>query len=171
VGLVTPVLGDGRVDAEGRVRPNYASAVYGSLLVTTLVTIEWQAHANPDLIGLSLIISVVAFWLTEAWSDIVAQRVYGPTAVATAVALARSDATMLIPVIVPGIILALPRFAGVPEDLAIGAALLASLVQLFLWGLAVGRAAHGSAWLALGVAFVDCGIGIAVVTLKVLVIH
>jgi hypothetical protein len=164
------VTGEG-LDSGVRPRPDYASAVYGSLLVTTLVTIQWQGHANPELIGISLLISVVAFWLTEAWSDIVAQRVYGPTTLATAVALALSDATMLIAVIVPGVILALPRFFGVAEDLAIGTALLASLVQLFLWGLVVGRAAHGSAWLALGVAFVDCGIGIAVVTLKVLVIH
>ena len=78
---------------------------------------------------------------------------------------------MLTSVIVPGIILGFPRFFGVPVDVAIGAALLVSLVQLFLWGLAVGLAAHGSRLLALGVALVDCGIGVGVVILKVLVIH
>ena len=78
---------------------------------------------------------------------------------------------MLTSVIVPGVILGLPRLAGVPVDLAIGAALLASLVQLFLWGLAVGRVAYASRWSALIVAFVDCGIGVAVVILKYVVIH
>jgi hypothetical protein len=90
---------------------------------------------------------------------------------AQAVAIARSQATMLTAVIVPGIILGLPRFLGVAVDVAVGAALLASLVQLFLWGLVAGLAAHGSRWLALVVALVDCGIGVAVVVLKVLVIH
>ena len=149
----------------------FAPAVYGSLLVTTLVTIQWQGDPNIELIGLSLLISVVAFWLTDAWSEIVARRVYGPIDVPTAVRIARSQATMLTSVIVPGLILALPRFIGVPVDVAIGAALLVSLVQLFLWGLAVGLAAHGSRWLALAVALVDCGIGVGVVILKVLVIH
>ena len=150
---------------------DYAPAVYGSLLVTTLLAVQWQGDPNIELIGLSLLISVVAFWLTDAWSEIVAHRVHGPIDVPTAAGIARSQATMLTSVIVPGIILGLPRFFGVPVDLAIGAALLVSLVQLFLWGLAVGLAAHGSRLLALGVALVDCGIGVGVVILKVLVIH
>ena len=107
----------------------------------------------------------MAFWIAHAWSEIVAQRVHGPIDVPTGVAIAGSEATMLIAVIVPGVILGLPRFAGVPVDLAIGAALIASLVQLFLWGLAVGRVAHGSRWLTLGVALVDCGLEVAVVIL------
>jgi hypothetical protein len=151
--------------------PDYAPAVYGSLLVTTLLAVQWQGDPNIELIGLSLLISVVAFWLTDVWSEIVAHRVHGPIDVRTAVRIARSQATMLASVIVPGIILATPRLFGVPVDAAIGAALLVSLVQLFLWGLAVGLAAHGSRWLALVVALVDCGIGVVVVILKVLVIH
>jgi hypothetical protein len=150
---------------------DYAPAVYGSLLVTTLLAVQWQGDPNIELIGLSLLISVVAFWLTDVWSEIVAHRVQGPIDVPTAVGIARSQATMLTSVIVPGIILATPRLLGVPVDLAIGAALLVSLVQLFLWGLAVGLAAHGSRWLALVVALVDLGIGVGVVFLKVLVIH
>ena len=149
---------------------DYAPAVYGSLLVTTLVTVQWQGDPNPELIGLTLLISVVAFWLAHVWSEIVAHRVHGSIDAAMGVAIARSEATMLISVVVPGIILALPRI-GVPVDTAIGAALVASLVQLFLWGLAVGRVAHGGFWLTLAVALVDCSIGVAVVVLKVLVIH
>ena len=152
-------------------RPDFAPAVYGSLLVTTLVTVQWQGDAQPELIGLSLLISVAAFWLTHAWSEIIAHRVHGPIDVPTAVSIARSEATMLTSVIVPGIILSLPRLVGVPVDVAIGAALLASLVQLFLWGLAVGRVAYASRLSALIVALVDCGVGVAVVILKYVVIH
>jgi hypothetical protein len=97
--------------------------------------------------------------------------VNGPIDRATAFGILRSQATMLTSVIVPGIILSLPLLVGVPIDLAIGAALVVSLVQLFLWGLAVGLAAHGSRWLAFGVALVDLGIGVVVVILKVIAIH
>jgi hypothetical protein len=158
-------------DGDGREPPDYAPAVYGSLLVTTLVTIQWHGEPNPELIALSLVISVVAFWLTDAWSEIVAHRVNGPIDRAAALGILRSQATMLTSVIVPGIILSLPLLVGVPIDLAIGAALVVSLVQLFLWGLAVGLAAHGSRWLAFGVALVDLGIGVVVVILKVIAIH
>ena len=151
---------------------DYAPAVYGSLLVTTLLAVQWQGDPNIELIGLSLLISVVAFWLTDVWSEIVAHRVHGPIDVPTAVGIARAsgdDAHLS------------DRAGGHPRlcrgssasrwIAAIGAALLASLVQLFLWGLAVGLAAHGSRLLALGVALVDCGIGVGVVVLKVLVLH
>jgi hypothetical protein len=166
------LAGAHRGSASGTKEPlDYAPAVYGSLLVTTLLAIQWRGDTNPELIGLSLLISVVAFWLTDVWSEIVAHRVQGPIDGPTAVGIARSQATMLTSVIVPGLILASPRLLGVSVDLAIGAALLVSLVQLFLWGLAVGLAAHGSRWLALVVALVDLGIGVGVVFLKVLVIH
>ena len=166
--LVGPHRGSGGGTGEPL---DYAPAVYGSLLVTTLVTIQWHGEPNPELIALSLLISVVAFWLTDVWSEIVARRVRGPIDAPTAIAIARSQATMLASVIVPGLILSLPWLLGVPIDVAIGAALIVSLVQLFLWGLAVGLAARGSRWLALGVALVDLGIGVVVVFLKVLVIH
>ena len=150
---------------------DYAPGVYGSLLVTTLVVVQWRADTVPQLIGLSLLIAVAAFWLAHAWSEIVAQRVHGPVGLARAGAIARSEASMLASVIVPGILLGLPLLVGLDVDVAIGAALLASLVQLFLWGLAAGLAAHGSRALAFGVALVDCSLGIAVVGLKVLVLH
>ena len=46
-----------------------------------------------------------------------------------------------------------------------------SVAQLFLWGLAVGRAI-GKGWpVALVVATGDCLLGLVIVVLKVLVIH
>jgi hypothetical protein len=151
--------------------PDYASAVYGSLLVTTLVVVQWQSDAVPELIGLTLLTGVATFWLAHAWSEIVAHRVQGPIDLRIAGRIAASEATMLTAAVVPALILGLPRFFGVAPNVAIGAALLASLIQLFLWGLAVGRAAHGKLGLALLVALIDLGLGALVVGLKVLVLH
>ena len=150
---------------------DFAPAVYGSLLVTTLVAVQWRADAVPQLIGLSLLIAVAVFWLAHAWSEIVAQRVHGPIGLGRAGAIARSESSMLASVIVPGILLGLPLLVGLDVDVAIGAALLASLVQLFLWGLAVGLAAHASRSLALGVALIDCSLGLAIVGLKLMLLH
>jgi hypothetical protein len=147
------------------------SAIYGALLVTTLVAIQWRADAVPELIGASLVISVGVFWLAHAWAKVVAHRVRGPIAVADVSRIAASEATMLLAVVVPGLVLATHVFAGVSTDLAIGLALAASLVQLFVWGLAAGRAAHDSWPVALGIGLVDFGFGLAIVVLKVIVLH
>ena len=57
-------------------------AIYGSLLVTTLVAVQWKADAVPELIGISLVIGVAVFWLAHAWAEIINRRVHGPISVA-----------------------------------------------------------------------------------------
>ena len=160
----------GAVEDEVRVADNTA-AIYGSLLVTTLVAVQWQADAVPERIAATLVISVGVFWLAHAWAEVVSHRVRGPISLATAWRIAIDEATMLLAVVVPGILLGLHRLAGVSVDLAIGLALAASLAQLFVWGLAVGRAAHDSWPVAIGLGFVDFAFGVAIVVLKVLVLH
>jgi hypothetical protein len=102
---------------------------------------------------------------------VVNRRIHGSIALGEAWAIALGEATMLIAVVVPGILLGLHRFAGVSTDVAIGLALAASLAQLFLWGLAVGRAAHVSWPVAIGLGLVDFGFGVAIVALKAAVLH
>ena len=150
--------------------PDYTPAIYGSLLVTTLTVVQWHGNNGPEFIALSLLISVVVFWLTHVWSAIVNRRVHRGTG-PTSGEIARTEATMLTAAILPALILTLPRLTGMDADTAIGAALLLSLAQLFLWGLAVGRVAHEGWPMALAVASVDCAFGILIVVLKVLVLH
>ena len=150
---------------------DYTSAIYGSLLVTTLVAVQWRSEAVPELIGLTLITSVVVFWLTHAWAGIVNRRVRGPLAKGEGFSIARDEAPMLTAAVIPVLALGLPRLAGVEVNIAIGIALIASIVQLFVWGLVVGRAAHERWLYALGVALVDCLLGIAIVVAKVVVLH
>ena len=156
---------------ESRRLDTYTPAVYGSLLVTTLVAVQWNADAVPEFIALSLVISVGVFWLAHAWAEVVNRRIRGPITLSDLGSIALGEATMLLAVVVPGVMLGLHRFAGVSTDLAIGLALAASLVQLFLWGLAVGRAAHGSWPVAIGPGLVDFGFGVAIVALKAVVLH
>ena len=156
-------------DAEST--PDYTSAIYGSLLVTTLVAVQWRSDTLPELVALTLVFSVVIFWLTHAWSGIVNRRVHGRLTKGEALYIARDEAPMLTAAVIPVVALTLPRLVGVDVNVAIGIALIASIVQLFVWGLVVGRAAHERWLYALGVAVVDCMLGIAIVGAKVLVLH
>jgi hypothetical protein len=162
---------EGSLPEEAAPRRHLAPAVYGSLLVTTLVAVQWQGDPSPGRIALSLVTSVAVFWLAHAWSQIVDRRVQGPIDARAAAGIAADEASMLSAAVVPGLILALYPLVGLDVDTAIGLALLASLVQVFLWGLAVGRAAHATWPMALGVAVIDLALGILVVVLKVVVVH
>jgi hypothetical protein len=157
--------------ADSPIERDYSSAVYGSLLVTTLIAVQWWHDTSAVFLGLSLLISVGVFWLAHVWSTLVDRRVRGPTDRATVVAIGRSEAPMLTAALVPALLMGLAVFELVTVDQAIALALAASIVQLFLWGLAVGRAAHTSWFVAVVIATVDCALGLAVVVLKVVIIH
>jgi hypothetical protein len=157
--------------ATGAVDRDYTSAVYGSLLVTTLIAVQWRYDATATFIGLSLVVSVAVFWVAHVWSAIVDRRVHGPVSRHVVIELGREEAPMLAAAIVPAAIMGLAVIDVATVDQAIGLALIASIVQLFVWGLAVGRVAHSSWGLALAVATVDALLGIAIVVLKVVIIH
>jgi hypothetical protein len=78
---------------------------------------------------------------------------------------------MLLAAIVPAGVLALGSIGALATDTAVGLALAVSMVQLFVWGWVVGRAAHASRWVALVVATLDLLLGMAIVTLEVAVLH
>ena len=112
------------------------------------------------------------FWLAHAWAEVVNRRIRGPITLSDVWSIALGEATDAArrrrprPPAWPA-----SRSSGVSTDLAIGLALAASLAQLFLWGLAVGRAAHGSWPVAIGLGLVDFGFGVAIVVLKAVVLH
>jgi hypothetical protein len=150
---------------------DYSAAVYGSLLVTTLIAVQWQTDLTPTFVAASLVISVVVFWLTHTWSRIVDRRVHGPIDRSTVLVLARDEAPMLVPALIPAVLLTLVRLDVYSVEVGETLALAVSLAQLFVWGLAVGRAAHGTWPMAIGVAIVDMVLGLLVVALKLFVLH
>jgi hypothetical protein len=153
------------------VERDYTPAVYGALLATTLVAVQWRADAVPELIGLTLVTGVGVFWLAHVWAGVVNHRIHGSIVRGDLLAIGRDESPMLAAVVLPGLVLAFGPVLGLSVDIAIGLALTVSIAQLFVWGLAVGRAAHRSWHLALAVALVDCLLGVLIVALKVLILH
>ena len=150
---------------------DYTPAIYGSLLVTTLIAVQSRLNATPEFIALSLVLSVAVFWLTHAWSAFVNERVHGPVGWAEVVRFGVAESPMLAAAVIPAGLLALARLDVYSVDVAVNVALAVSLVQLFLWGLAVGRRAHTSWLLAVAVALVDFALGLVIVVLKLTALH
>ena len=148
-----------------------SSAIYGSLLVTTLMAAQARHDADAPFIVFSLVLSVVVFWLMEVWSKLVSLRVAGPIDLDRAAHVGREASPMVAAAVLPCLALASHIFGGVDVEQAINLALILCVAQLFLWGLAVGHAI-GKGWgTAFLVALVDCALGLVIVILKVVIVH
>lgn len=168
---VRPVPPSAPIPEVGRVlHGRDVPAIYGTLLVPTLIVVQKDA-ASVEVIAFSVVLSVVVFWITHVWVGILDRQTHGPITRAEAAGIARHEAPMLTAVVAPVLMLALGSFSVTPIQTAITLALVASIVQLFVWGLAVGRALRRGPLVTLGVAVVDCGLGLIIVVLKIMVIH
>jgi len=157
--------------AHGLASTDVASAIYGSMLVTVLLAAQSGADVAVARVGLYVVLGIFAFWLTHIWATLVGMRLDGPTTRPIVVEAAREESPMLGAAVAPLIALGL-GLAGILTPLdALDLALAVAVVQLFLWGVAVGRAV-GRTWSsALVVGLVDLGLGLAIVALKVFVLH
>jgi hypothetical protein len=154
-----------------RGRGDVASAIYGLLLVTTLLAVESRATVKADFVILSVLIAVIVFWLADVWAGIVDRRLHGPMSAGEIGTLAFQRAPMVGAAVVPCLVLATAWLDFVPLETAINWALAASVAQLFAWGLLVGRALNRGWGPALLIALVDCALGLVIVVLKVWVLH
>lgn len=165
-------LGIPPVDRSGqRVERDHTPAIYGALLVTTLIAVQWRHDVSTIGLGIALVGAVIVFWLTHVWSRLVNRRVRGPIPRQAVGHVAAEEAPMLSAAVIPAVLLGLLPSFGATTDQAVAVALIVSMGQLFLWGLVVGRAAHTSWLLAISVATVDLLLGLAIVGLKVIVLH
>jgi hypothetical protein len=150
---------------------DFSSAVYGTLLVTSLVAVQARSDSSPEFVALSLVIGVAVFWLAEVWTGIVALRMHGPISWSDVRSVARVESPMLTAAVLPAAIVALGMLDAVPVQVALDVALVVCIGQLFMWGLVVGRRLERGLPVALLVAGVDCLLGCVIVVLKVLVLH
>ncbi len=127
--------------------------------------------SDVDFLSVSILVSTGVFWLMEVWSELVNLRVRGPITRSETLMVARNASPMIAAAVLPMLILLAPRLGILTIDQAITVALVACVVQLFVWGLAVGHAI-GKGWAtAVTVAVGDCLLGLVIVALKVVVIH
>ena len=160
-----------RTEAQEAAVRRDAPAIYGVLLVTALIAVQWRSDTTAEFVGLSIIVSVAVFWLTHVWAEVVGRRVTGPVSRREVVEIAGAEAPMLTAALPPALMLGAARIGLMSVDQAISLALAVSIVQLFLWGLAVGRALDRGWRVALLAAAIDGALGLVLVGLKVIVVH
>ena len=161
----------GRPRVSGIAGTDVSSAIYGTLLVTVLVAAQARADADVALVGVVIAVGVFVFWLTDVWAGIVGLGIRGPISRGQVVEVAREESPMLLAALPPLLALVVAPLGLASVETALNLALAIAVIQMFLWGLAVGHAI-GRGWgIALVVGIVDLVLGLVIAGLKLAILH
>ena len=151
----------------------YAAAIYGSIIAASLIVPFFEQHGSAETVALTLLSTMAVFFLAHVWSTILGERIHrgsGYTARHT-FAVARSEWPLLESTFGPVVVLLL-GWAGVWTDsTAERIALGVCLVELFVWGVVVGRKAYPGRASAVLSGLVNVVLGAGLIWLEVLALH
>ena len=147
---------------------DYAAAVYGSVLVTALVGAAFEAQLDARTMTLTLLTTILVFWLAHVWSEVMGVRLAGTIPRWRHVRrVSVSEWPVVEAGFVPDALLAL-AWAGVySRDTGAGLAMIAAVLQLGAWGFAAGWRTQHRVVPAIVTGVVDCAFGLAIVGLEV----
>jgi hypothetical protein len=151
----------------------YAAAVYGSIIAAALIVPFFEQHGSAETVALTLLSTMSVFFLAHVWSTIIGERIHTGSAYNTrhTLAVARSEWPLLESTFGPVVILLL-GWAGVWADsTAERIALGVCLVELFVWGVVVGRKAYPGRASAILSGLVNVALGVGLIWLEVIVLH
>ena len=150
----------------------YAAAVYGSIVAAALVAAFHEEHASPETTLLSLLSTMAVFWLAHVWSAIVGERIHVGDEFANhrIGAIARAEWPLVESAFLPAVALLLGFAGAIGAAHSLDAALVACVLQLFGWGLVVGRRAYDHWWAALFSGLTNGVLGIVLVSLEIAVV-
>jgi hypothetical protein len=149
----------------------YAAAIYGSILVTALVSSLSEEHADGGAMAVAVLSGMAVFWLAHVWSDAVGERLVDPRPF-TARGLwrnARQQWPIVQSAFAPLLALVLVELGVWSLTAGVDVALGAAIVQLVAWGMILGLRSFETWPKALLAGAVDGALGLAIVALKVLV--
>jgi hypothetical protein len=152
---------------------SYAAGVYGSIVVTALVTALREQHASPGAGALSIGGTVAVFWLVHVWAQITGERIYeGATFSRThTVEIARAEWPLVEAGVGPTAVLLVGWAGALSHRSALTAALAVCGVQLATWGFLVGRRAYHRWDYAVLSGLANFLLGVGLVALETSVLH
>jgi hypothetical protein len=161
----------------GEARPgwlpaNAARAIYGQILVTSLVgALSEDSDIDAEYILVSVGATMLVFWLAHVYAEAMSRGLQARRHLGWAEIrrLAVAEWPLVQATFPTAIVLALGAIGAFSTETAVNLAIAVGVVALFSWGLAIGRAS-GSSWAAsLFGATISASFGLVVVGLKGLV--
>jgi hypothetical protein len=151
---------------------NPARAIYGTILV--MAVISALAH-DASITSAELIAGVAAttivFWIAHVYAEVLGNRLQGEHAVSWAnVRAASNHEWPIVEAALPPVLALLLGVLGILDtDSAVNVAIAVGILELFLWGIAVGRRLGLSITATLAAGVVNGALGVVIAGLKMLV--
>jgi hypothetical protein len=152
---------------------HYAAAIYGSIIAAALIEAFRAEHATAEGTALAVLSTMAVFWVAHVWSAVMGERIHKEAKLGfgRVAQIGKGEWPLVEAAFAPVAVLIL-GWAGVMSDhTAEELALIVCVIQLFAWGLAVGRRAYDHWWPALASGFGNGILGLVVVSLEVAVLH
>jgi hypothetical protein len=156
-------------DATRERAAGYSAGVYGSILAAALVGAMFEDSAAPRSMTLSLVASIVIFWLAHAWSEVIGERVavgrlFDPARIR---ALAAHEWPLVESGMLPALALALAWVGLYSRDIGVTLALVVCILHLVGWGVLAGHRTQPSWPAALVVGAIDGALGLGIVAIEI----
>jgi hypothetical protein len=151
----------------------YAAAVYGSIVGAALISVLREEHSSSQRIALALVSTLAVFWAVHVWSEIIGERIELGIQFSYRHAgeIARKEWPLIEAAFAPTSVLLLGWAGALGDRAAATAALSVCLIQLFAWGLVLGRRAY-KRWSTAVLSGIGNGLlGLALVALEIRIVH
>jgi uncharacterized membrane protein len=151
---------------------NVAAAVYGLILVLTLIQVYGQdARASLGRIGVTLLVTGFVFWLAHVYANLLEHqmRVGRPLTRAERRDELVEEWPLVSVAVLPVSVIFLGALAGWGRDATLWVATGICLAELFLIGAVIARRSGSSRVQTLLTASINLGFGLAIVILKAVV--
>jgi hypothetical protein len=151
---------------------NPRGAIYGTIVASSMIAATSAGGKSPDLILTTTVATLLVFWLAHVYAHFLDHEVrHDRTRWKVLASIMGQELSMVAAPALPILLLLLGAIGLLNERLAVQLALWTGVVQLFGWGIEVGRR-RGRAWpAALLAGLINGSFGLVVIVLEVLLHH
>jgi hypothetical protein len=151
----------------------YGPAVYGSVLATSLLGSMFEEQASARVMTLTLVSSILIFWIAHAWSEIVGARLADDPELgwSSIIEIALSEWPLVESGLLPSALLALAWAGLYSRQTGAVLALAASVLQLVGWGVLAGFRTRRRWWTAWLIGAFDGLLGLTIVAIEIAIHH
>lgn len=152
---------------------DYAAGIYGSIVATAIIGALRETNVTAGELTVDVLATMVVFWLAHTWAAVAGERIHERHRLSAARvrALGREEWPMVEAGFAPVLALALGWIGVLDDDNAATLALTIGVVQLFAWGLLLGRRVYDRWFGALLAGLANGALGLALVGLEITVSH
>jgi hypothetical protein len=154
------------------VAANPRGAIYGTIVASAMIAATAAGGKSPDLILTATVATLLVFWLAHVYAHFLDHQVrHDRTRWKVLASIMGQELSMLAAPALSILFLLLGALGLLNEPLAVQLALWTGVVQLFGWGIEVGRR-RGQAWpSALLGGLINGAFGVVIIALEVLLHH